>query len=190
MLDNQLTQAVEDIAVAFERRSVRYALIGGLAVSVRGQMRSTQDADFIVNSPALAFPGLLEDLVAAGFEIDVMHLIRNWPIEKFTVFYRGEVRIDWMQPILPLYARVLADATPTSWGQGKSIVMATPEGLILTKLVAFRPRDQLDIETLFRINCETINPTTIREEWQILAGNFPDRTTWLEERLAKYLPTQ
>ena len=48
-LSEQLVQAVESLAEAFAARSVRHALIGGLAISMRGRPRLTQDVDFLVD---------------------------------------------------------------------------------------------------------------------------------------------
>ena len=48
--------------------------------------------------------------------------------------------------------------------------MATAEGLILTKMVAFRPQDQVDIETLLTANRDEIDIGLIREEWSPFAA--------------------
>ena len=175
------------VAEVFARRQVRHALIGGLAVSIRGQPRATKDADFIIQVPALAFPGLLEDVVAIGGQLDVMDTLRRWPVERFTAFPLDGVRIDWMQPILPVYAKVLDMAEPRPFGD-QTLRVATAEGLILTKLLAFRTRDQLDIETLLHANRESIDLPLIRGEWAPFAATEPDRTAWLEAAIARAVP--
>jgi hypothetical protein len=91
----------------------------------------------------VAFPGLLEELVVEGFEIDVMEMIRRWSVERFMAFGCGRVRVDWMQPVIPLYARVLDSAEEKPWLDA-TLRVATAEGLILTKMVSFRPQDQVD----------------------------------------------
>lgn len=187
MVDHELIEAVRRLAAAFDRRNVPYALIGGLAVGLHSRPRATKDADFIVNVPALAFPGLLEELVSEGFEIDVMDVLRRWPVDRFTVFTRGRVRIDWMQPILPLYANVLNSAVAEPW-QSTSVKVATPEGLILTKLLAFRPVDQADIETLLIGHRDQIDLNLIRQEWSAVADAHEPRTVWLEEAVARLVP--
>jgi hypothetical protein len=45
-LPDEAVRAVVSLAEAFDARSVRYALIGGLAVVLRGRLRFTQDVDF------------------------------------------------------------------------------------------------------------------------------------------------
>ena len=107
MDETKLADAVRRLAVVFERRHIRHALIGGLAVGIRSRPRATKDADFILHAPALSFPGVLEELAADGFEIDVLDIVRRWSEDRLVVFYRGPVRIVWMQPIVPHYAHVL-----------------------------------------------------------------------------------
>src|SRR5262249_29236198 len=187
MAETDLLEAVRRIAVVFARRRVRHALIGGLAVGLRSRPRATKDADVIGHVPAVEFPGLLEELVAEGFEIDVMDMIRRWSVERFIVFGRGRVRIDWMQPVIPLYATVLATAEENPWVDA-GIRVATAEGLILTKMVSFRPQDQADIETLLIANRDEIDVDLIRREWSAVAAGEGARTAWLEQAIARLVP--
>ena len=68
---------------------------------------------------------------------------------------------------------------------GHTVRVATAEGLILTKMVAFRPQDQIDIETLLTANRDDINVDLIREEWSPFAAMEAGRTTWLEAVIAR-----
>ena len=187
MSETELSEAVLHLAVVFDRRKVNHALIGGLAVGLRSRPRSTKDADFILNVPAMSFPGLLEELVEAGFELDVLDAIRRWSNERFLAFSRGRVRIDWMQPILPLYATVLRTAEFEPW-LGGNLRVATAEGLILTKIVAFRPQDQADIETLLEANGKALDLDLIRREWSAVAKDAEARNAWLEDAIKRLVP--
>ena len=184
MVETELADAVRRLAVVFARRGVRHALIGGLAVGLLARPRSTKDADFILQVPALTFPGLLEDLVAEGFEIDVVETIRRWSTDRMAVFYRGNVRIDWLQPVLPLYANVMDGAEPKPWLDSQ-LMVATPEGLILTKLLSFRLQDQADIAAVLAANRDSIDIDLIRKEWSPYAATEPERTSWLESEIAR-----
>ena len=97
-----------------------------------------------------------------------------------TAFKFGRIRIDWLKPVLPLYAHALAGAQTLKWSENHPIRVVTPEGLILTKMVAFRPQDQVDIETLLTANRDTIDVRLIREEWAPFAELEGERTAWLE----------
>jgi hypothetical protein len=185
LLSEELDRAVVSLAEAFAARSVRHALVGGLGVSMRGRPRLTQDIDFLVDIPQIALPGLLDDLVERGFSLDPAVVVNEYVREHMTAFSFGSVRIDWLKPVLPFYARALADASPLVWSEGHSISVASPEGLIMTKMVSFRPRDQDDIETLLTANRDTIEVDLIRQEWAPFAASEPERTAWLEAAIDK-----
>jgi len=63
--------------------------------------------------------------------------------------------------------------------------VATAEGLTLTKMVAFRPQDQVDIDTLLTANRDTIDVVLIRDEWAPFADTETERTAWLEAAIVK-----
>lgn len=184
-LSEELDRGVESLADAFAARSVRHALIGGLAISMRGRPRLTQDIDFLVDVPQITLPGLLDDLVGRGFSLEPAAVIHQYVRQHITAFSFGPVRVDWLKPVLPLYSRALVDAAPLEWTEGHSIRVATPEGLILTKMVAFRPQDQMDIETLLTANRDTIDAGLIRREWSPFAATEPERTAWLEAAIER-----
>jgi len=185
LLSDEVVQAVESLADAFAARSIRHALIGGLATMMRGRPRFTQDVDFLLDVPQIALPGLLDDLVARGFTLDPAVVIKEYVQHHVTAFKFGEVRIDWLKPVLPFYSRALADAAPLEWTDGHMVRVATAEGLILTKMVAFRPQDQADIETLLTGGRDKIDLALIREEWSPFAATEPERTAWLEATIAR-----
>jgi hypothetical protein len=188
LLADELIRAVELLADVFAARSIRYAVVGGLATLMRGRPRFTQDVDVLLDVPQLALPGLLDDLARLGFAFDAPTVIREFVHEHMTSFRFGSVRIDWLKPVLPLYARTLADASFVTWTEGHSLRIATAEGLILTKLVAFRPQDQVDIETLLIANRDEIDAGLIRREWSAVAEGEETRTAWLEDAIARLVP--
>jgi hypothetical protein len=183
-LAGDLVAAVEILGEVFENRGVRYALLGGLATMLRGRPRFTQDVDVLLEVPQLALPGLLDELVDRGFSLDRETVIRQFVEQHMTAFRYGVVRIDWLKPVLPLYAHALAAATKLPWGDKHALRVLTPEGLIVTKLVAFRPQDQEDIRTLLAANADQIDADLIRREWAAVAEGEEQRTTWLEAELA------
>jgi nucleotidyltransferase AbiEii toxin of type IV toxin-antitoxin system len=185
LLPNDSVRAVESLAEAFDARSIRYALIGGLAFVLRGRPRFTQDVDFLLEVPQIVLPGLLDDLIERGFTLDPPVVIKQFVQEHVASFPYGRVRIDWLKPVLPLYSRTLADAVRLEWTEGHTVRVATAEGLILTKMVAFRSQDQVDIETLLTANRDKIDLDLIREEWSPFAATEPQRTAWLEAAISR-----
>jgi hypothetical protein len=110
--------------------------------------------------------------------------------EHITAFRYGSVRIDWIKPVLPLYARALADASMLTWTDGHPLRVASAEGLILTKIVSFRPQDQADIETLLIANRDALDVDLIRREWSAVARGEEARTAWLEDAIARLVSAQ
>jgi hypothetical protein len=176
---------VREIAAAFESRQVAHALIGGLATSYRSRPRSTRDIDFIVQVSQLALPALLDDLSERGFEFDLPTVIRQYVQQHMTVLsYRG-VRVDWLKPMLPYYQHVIDRARVEQW-LGVRICVASPESLILTKLLAFRSQDQIDIENLLAANRGDLDLAFIRQDWSMVAEPDDPRMLRFEQMVEQY----
>jgi len=183
-LAGDLVTAVETLSEVFVERGIEYALLGGIATMLRGRPRFTQDVDILLSVPQVALPGLLDELIRRGFSLDADTVIREFVQHHMTAFRFGVVRIDWLKPVLPLYAYALAAATSIPWTAGHSLRVLAAEGLIITKMVAFRPQDQEDIRTLIAANAAELNVELIRREWATVADGEEQRTAWLEAALA------
>jgi hypothetical protein len=72
-----------------------------------------------------------------------------------TISYHG-IRIDWLKPLIPTSLHILQHATLETLLH-RPIRIASVEGLILLKLLAFRTQDQLDIENLVAANSEKLD---------------------------------
>jgi hypothetical protein len=67
---SSLEEALRAIADALNRRQVRWALVGGLAVSARAEPRTTRDVDVAVSVPDdAAGEGLAWQLTSSGWAI-------------------------------------------------------------------------------------------------------------------------
>lgn len=145
---------------------LRFALLGGLAVSTWGVMRATQDIDFLADSD----PSPIQNLA-----------LRN-KLAKF--IERQNSRADWRagdydDPI-PLLLKIELPATLGSVGadilwahkrwqrealqraidvelDGTKIPVLHPEDLILMKLDAGGPQDLLDVEQLLTVGQPQLN---------------------------------
>lgn len=186
-LPQALINGLLRMTALFAQRNVRYALIGGLAASYRSQPRFTQDMDFLLSVPQLALPALLEELRQSGFSFPLEETLRAWTKDHMVVLAYQGVRVDWLKPLLPLYQHVLDRAQTEEW-MGQPIRIATPEGLILTKLIAFRPQDQLDIENLLAANAGTIDIAWIRQEWETVGEKGDPHMQQFETMVQRLLP--
>ena len=90
-LAGDLIRAVERLSEVFAGRSIRYAILGGLATLLRGRPRFTQDVDVLLDVPQMALPGLLEDPERLGFTFDTETVIRELVHDQMTVLRFGTV---------------------------------------------------------------------------------------------------
>lgn len=168
VLAGELLAGALELADALNQFQLNYALIGGLAAGYRTHARFTRDVDFLLAIPQITLPPLLEDLSKRGFSFDLMTAIREFTQEHMTVLSYHGIRIDWLKPVIPAYLHVLERATEETW-QGHKIRVASAEGLILLKLLAFRTQDQLDIENLAAAHRDHLDVAWIQAEWQAIA---------------------
>jgi hypothetical protein len=155
-----------------------------MATAFRGFARTTKDIDFLLQVPQLQLPGLLDDLAARGFTCDVATTIREWTQEHMTTLSFRGVRIDWLKPVIPMYQHILDRATDET-RLGRTVRVAAVEGLILTKLLAYRAQDQADIENLVAIHRDTLDLGWIRSEWAAVAAADDPRMGRLVELVGK-----
>jgi hypothetical protein len=167
--EEDLKKAVVEMAAALAQFNANYAVIGGIATAYRSQPRFTKDLDILLAIPQLVLPGLLYELQRRGFEFDLTTVLREWTQEHMTVLSFRGIRIDWLKPVIPAYLHILDRATEERWFQ-QPIRVASAEGLILLKLLAFRTQDLADIENLIAAHGGTLDLEWIKAEWQTVAS--------------------
>ena len=184
-LMERLTDAVARLADLFQQQRIEYALIGGLGVAVRGNRRLTQDADFLLHVPAMKLPRLLEAMVESGCTLNVKQSIRDWT-EGGMLFVTGPggVHVDCLKAVIPVFHRVLERARPESFGE-QSVRVADAEGLLLLKLIAFRPLDQEDIRGILAANVDRLDLDWVRREAS-LAGLDSQRMAEFESMVREF----
>lgn len=180
---NKLSEGMAASVASLAAFEIQYALIGGLATSLRSQPRFTKAVDFLLKIPSLVLPGLLEDLLSRGFTFDRMTVVREWNQRQMVVMSYQGVRVDWLKPILPTYQHILDRATEEISDAGP-IQVATIEGLILLKLIAFRPQDLLDIDNLLAACEKSLDLPWIQSEWRSITSIDDPRMRWFETKLA------
>jgi hypothetical protein len=167
--ESDLVDGLARTAQALQQHGVQYAVIGGMAAGYRSQPRFTKDVDFLLQVPQVELPALLETLEGRGFQFDLATTLREWTQRHMTsLSFRG-ISVDWLKPVLPIYQHVLDRASEESWLR-HNIRVASTEGLILLKLLAFRTQDVLDIENLAAASGDRLDIEWIKSEWQTVAA--------------------
>jgi predicted nucleotidyltransferase len=152
-----LRQLFDDLRDALEGLGVPYAVMGGIAASAWGLPRFTHDIDVAVNLRASEIGRLLGALEKRGYLVPE-EFRRGWTDQlagtrKIAVkrvagkhvwdidFFLAES--DFLRSALA--RRKLVDL------DGRQTPLITPEDLIVLKLVAWRPKDQGDIDDLLLV---------------------------------------
>jgi hypothetical protein len=181
----QLLPVLYRLAHILNERRVIYALVGGLAVAVRGPIRATRGIDLLLRVPQLELPGALETLVEAGFYLNVREAIGAWNRDHLLDFSHGLVRVIWLKPILPAFNHILNRARWEQIGD-HPVRVADAEGLLLLKLIAFRARDQEDIKGILAANSGNLDLGWVRKEWLQLVGKGDLKTDQFEELVREF----
>jgi hypothetical protein len=149
MQNDVLIATLKDIASFLNDQKIEYALIGGMAASVRGEPRSTLDVDIIINCD-----------VERGLE-----LIRLLDSSRFRPLFHGVEQVLKTGLLLPLAHRetvikvdlalamsgfeqgAIKESTIADIGAGLTPVVSA-EYLVVMKQLASRPRDLDDISMI------------------------------------------
>jgi hypothetical protein len=121
LIPGDSVRALESLTEAFEVRSIRYALIGGLAAILRGRPRYTQDVDFLVDVPQIVLPKLLDDLLDRGATLDPTVVIGEYVRESMTSFPFESTGSSRCFPSMPEHS-----PTPHPWNGRKAARSAWP----------------------------------------------------------------
>lgn len=119
-----------DAAQSLEQAGIRYVLIGGIASSVHGRPRSTDDVDFLVDP--MDAKRALDTLGAAGFETEETN--PHWIYKAF----RDGMTVDLMFNVhgnIYLDDEMLEHAAESEFS-GRSVRVAAPEDVVVIKALA------------------------------------------------------
>jgi len=142
-------EALERLLSLFNHPGV---LIGGVAVSLIGQARFTDDLDVMVLLPLDEIPQFLKAAENEGIEPRISQaeefarrnrvlLLRHVPTQT---------DIDISFGVLPFEEEVIQRRVVHEIDKALSVHLPTPEDLIIMKAIAHRPKDLLDIQGIIQ----------------------------------------
>lgn len=134
------------ISSELKRRHIPYMLIGGQAVLLYGEPRLTRDIDITLGINV----DKIEDVIAVASDLALKILPEN--IEDFVrktmvlpaVHEETGIRIDFIFSFSPYERQAIAQAKTVRM-LDQDINFATPEDVVIHKIVAGRPRDMEDV---------------------------------------------
>jgi len=136
------------IAAALDKHSLPYMLIGGQAVLVYGEPRLTRDIDITLG----AGPERLADIVRAAEGAGLRPLVDPGEFARQTFVVpcaddASGIRVDLILSFSPYEQQALARARAVDIGPAR-VRVASPEDVIVHKMVAGRPRDLEDVASI------------------------------------------
>lgn len=149
---SRLGRQIEELVGALNRLGVRFALIGGLALTPHKVIRATQDIDMLTD--AISADDIDQELLRLGYRC----IHRSAEAGNYL---RGDERVDFLYAHRPAARHLLAGAAEFTTPFGVLRVVS-PEGLIGFKLQALvndprRTQHLADIRALIRANRATLN---------------------------------
>ena len=136
----------------FNDQNVPYVIIGGVAIGLIAQPRQTQDIDAVVWLDLIDLPILLSSAARFGFVsrlADPQSFAENSRMVLLTHEDTG-LSVDVSCGALPFEREMIERSTEFKLEE-LVLRVATPEDLLITKAVAHRGQDLIDIENLLTV---------------------------------------
>lgn len=153
-----LIEVLAKFAGELERRNFRYALIGGLAASIRGRIRATEDLDLILLCNLDEALTLVQSLGDSGFSTllkDYEKVARSALLIPLIDQASG-IQLDVAIGLSGFEKEIVERADPMIF-EGHEFFVATPEDLVVMKVLAGRPQDLQDVKGIVDIQAERLD---------------------------------
>lgn len=166
---NQLDQAMHNVCGFLEEQGIAYALVGGIAVGVWGQPRTTFDVDAVVAADAATLDRLRKAIKPPPFLFEPETLtfpdakvLRGHVLEHTNSAEPGVMVVDFLT-FEPTLNQAILDRRRRANIAGRDCWLCSPEDLILLKLIAGRGKDLEDIKGILADRQEQLNQTYLQE---------------------------
>lgn len=159
---SRLGRQIQEVIATLNRRGVRFALIGGLALASHKVIRATQDIDLLTDAESA--DEVDRELIRIGYSC-----VHRSP--DAGNYLRGDERVDLLYAARPIARKLLAGAPERATAFGDLHVISL-EGLIGLKLQGLvndprRTQDLEDIRALMRANRGAVDMAEVREYFRL-----------------------
>lgn len=166
---------------------IPHVFIGGVAVAFAGRPRTTRDVDAVILLGGHSWESFLREAAGAGFVPRIPDATTF--ARRSRVFLlrhkKSGVDVDISVGALPFEEESIRRAREVLIGR-RMIRVATPEDLIIMKMIASRPRDIADVEEIVAANPK-LNRRRVRSYVKLFADvlEMPELSERLETLLAR-----
>ena len=136
-----------DVFASFQRRKVKYLIIGGIAAVLHGVPRATFDLDILIEASPDNARRLLDALAEANFATATLITADELLAHEITIF-RDRVRIDVQTSTPGIEFEGAWQRKVSMTYQGQEFYVAAKEDVIASKRAAGRDKDLEDIRML------------------------------------------
>jgi predicted nucleotidyltransferase len=148
-VNEPLQTTLADVVSFLQVKNIPYALIGGLAVSLRGETRVTADVDIVIAADVERGLSLIGELEGSNFRplfTDVAEVVAKaflLPLRHRDTNVKVDIAIG-----LSGFERQIVERAELLDLAGTRVAVATAEDLLIMKVLAGRPRDEQDLRGL------------------------------------------
>ncbi|MDP1829949.1 MAG: nucleotidyl transferase AbiEii/AbiGii toxin family protein [Archangium sp.] len=145
-----MESALEETRRVLDEEQRPYALIGGLAISARATPRFTHDVDFALFCTDAEAEGLVGSFVRRGWAVDALLMTKstNRIATVRLTPPRSKVLVDLLFDFTGIERDIVTSATDALVRDGQTMPVATRAHMIAMKVLAFRPKDKVDVDYL------------------------------------------
>lgn len=147
----ELGEALSRLSRCLDSLGLQYAVIGGVAVIMRGYLRATADVDAV----ALDLDDRLDELAANlgqfGLHLRDSNLGQTRLRRVVLIEAAGGTGIDLAMGVIPFEVNLTNRAQAMDVGTGQEVPIASVEDLLVMKLIALRDRDKDDVMRLMEL---------------------------------------
>ncbi len=157
-MKNELQAALHDITEQLESNKIMFCLVGGLASSLRGRIRNTEDVDLVIAvgvDAAIEFLNNLPENLFRPFFPEV-ELVARTSFILALEHVPTQIPLDLAIGLSGFEQQIVERAQPLVIAE-RGVPVATAEDLILMKCLAGRPQDMQDISGIVQVQRNSID---------------------------------
>lgn len=159
-----MREALLIVSGILDALKVGHCLIGGLAVSVHGIPRFTDDVDFLVSAGIKKFQDELRRMVEErGGSCRYIKAHRGDPLGDMFLLSIGEVKVDLVTEKHP-YERQCLERARREQFEGASLPIVAPEDLIIIKLADGGPQDLYDVAGILEVSGDSLDTEYLKQQ--------------------------
>ena len=146
--DNKIKSIIIDFVKYFNDNDIPYVLIGGLAVNIWGRIRTTMDADFIINHSRLNLEHFIDYLQKKKYEISFQEMKTGINEKTNITIWSGIFRVD-LKGLYDSFAKKSIEMAHNINLFDLEVKVDSPELLIISKLCYGSEQDFKDAASVY-----------------------------------------